>query len=109
MVRRGRRDVDLMADIDGLPANDALDSRGRHVFDYWVAKRGARKMPARADLEPGDIPGHLPDIGLVDVLPDEPYFRYRLLGTRQVAASHGVCGQHHADEERFAISLRPRQ
>jgi len=77
--------LDLIADIDGLPAEDALDARGRHLFDYWAAKRGTRKMPARADIEPGDIPGHLPDIGLVDVLREEPYFRYRLLGTRQVA------------------------
>ncbi len=75
-----------MADIEGLPGNDALDPRGWRLFEYWSAKRGTRRMPARADIEPAEIPGHLPDIGLVDVLREEPFFRYRLLGTRQVAA-----------------------
>lgn len=75
-----------MAEIDGLHAPDALDERGRRLFEYWAGKRGPRKMPARADIEPADIPGHLPDLGLVDVVPVEPFFRYRLLGTRQVAA-----------------------
>lgn len=74
-----------MAEIDGLPLAEALDARGRGLFDYWIAKRGDRRMPARADIEPGDIPGHLPDIGLVDVLSEAPHLRYRLLGTRQVA------------------------
>jgi hypothetical protein len=78
--------LDPIAEIDGLPAPDALDARGRRLFEYWAEKRGSRKMPARADIEPTDIPTHLPDIGLVDVLPEGPHFRYRLLGTRQVAA-----------------------
>lgn len=77
--------MDPTVEIDGLTVATALDPRGRELFDYWIAKRGSRRMPGRADIEPGDIPGHLPDIGLVDVLPEEPHFRYRLLGTRQVA------------------------
>lgn len=73
-------------EIADLPADTALDARGRRLFEYWREKRGPRKMPARADLEPADIPDLLPDIALVDVLEEQPYLRYRLVGTRQCAA-----------------------
>lgn len=75
--------TDEIADLSD-PA--ALDARGRRLFDYWREKRGSRKMPARADIEPTDIPELLSEIGLVDVLPHPPHLRYRLAGTRQVAA-----------------------
>ncbi|MCM0020945.1 MAG: PAS domain-containing protein [Tagaea sp.] len=78
--------ADATLEIAGLPGVTALDARGRRLFEYWREKRGARKMPCRADLEPGDIPDLLPDIALVDVFGDAPYLRYRLVGTRQVAA-----------------------
>jgi hypothetical protein len=58
------------------------------LYDYWVARRGSRPMPARADINPADIPRHLQNLMLVDVLPGEPVrFRYRLIGTRVVAAT----------------------
>jgi hypothetical protein len=76
----------MTLDIGDLPVDGALDARGRRLFEYWREKRGARKMPARADLEPADIPDLLPDIALVDVLEAPPFLRYRLVGTRQCAA-----------------------
>jgi hypothetical protein len=48
---------------------------------YWDAKRGARRMPTRADIDPIELRKHLGWIELVDVLPDRSDFRYRLLGT----------------------------
>jgi hypothetical protein len=78
--------IDIVVEIESLPAEAALDARGRRLFEYWREKRGARKMPCRADLAPGDIPDLLPDLALVDVLSEAPYLRYRLVGTRQVAA-----------------------
>jgi hypothetical protein len=78
--------VIAIEEIAGLPHAGALDARGAHLFDYWRGKRGARKMPARADLEPADFPDLLPDIALVDVMTEAPFLRYRLAGTRQVAA-----------------------
>jgi hypothetical protein len=78
--------VDAIEEIAGLPNETALDARGRRLFEYWREKRGARKMPARSDLAPADIPDLLPDVTLVDVLPAAPFLRYRLVGTRQVAA-----------------------
>lgn len=51
------------------------------LFEYWNMKRGKRKFPSRADIDPSDISQLLPNIYLVDVLDAEPYFRYRLSGT----------------------------
>jgi hypothetical protein len=49
---------------------------------YWDAKRGARAMPARADIDPADMKEHLGWIMLMDALPDFVDFRYRIIGTR---------------------------
>ncbi len=54
-------------------------------LEYWRAKCGDRAMPARADIDPLDIPRILPYVYLVDVLDDPPDFAYRLLGTDVVA------------------------
>lgn len=48
---------------------------------YWNRIRGTRRMPARADLNPMEIPGLLPYVMLVDVLHEPLDFRFRLLGT----------------------------
>ena len=62
------------------------DARLRALFGYWREKRGDRAMPARADLDPLEIPTLLPIVGLVDVLDDGARFRYRLVGTEMVDA-----------------------
>jgi hypothetical protein len=51
------------------------------LWNYWNSKRGIRRMPARADLNPADIPEILPYIYLLDVLHEPVRFRARLLGT----------------------------
>lgn len=51
------------------------------ALEYWTRIRGDRTMPARADLDPLDIPRMLPDVMLIDVLRDPLDFRYRLVGT----------------------------
>jgi hypothetical protein len=43
--------------IDG-PRHPALQT----LYNYWLAKRGARAMPARADISPADLKPLLPDI-----------------------------------------------
>jgi hypothetical protein len=55
------------------------------MYDYWLAKRGSRAMPARADLEPAEIKKLLPMMVLVDVTADARRFVYRLVGTQEVA------------------------
>jgi len=57
----------------------------RVLYDYWLGKCGARRMPARSDLDPTEIPRTvLPGVSLVDVVPDARRYVYRLVGTGDV-------------------------
>ncbi len=60
------------------------DARLRALFGYWREKRGPGARPARADLDPLEIPTLLPIVGLIDVLDGGARFRYRLMGTEIV-------------------------
>jgi hypothetical protein len=55
------------------------------LFDYWQARRGDRVLPSRADLNIRDLKAQLGWVSMLDVLPAENDFRYRLIGTRVVA------------------------
>jgi len=55
------------------------------IVDYWRAKAGTRRMPARADIDPSELKPYLPRISLIDVVPDARRFVYRLVGTEEVA------------------------
>ena len=55
-------------------------------MDYWQSKCSGDRLPARQDIDPGEIKDLLPHIILSDVLPsmrhDEPCdYRFRLMGT----------------------------
>lgn len=56
------------------------------LYTYWSQRRGNLRAPARADIDPIDIPQLLPHIALTEIVkpPDckEARFRYRLAGTR---------------------------
>jgi hypothetical protein len=62
--------------------------RLRRLLDYWHAKRGDRRLPARADLDPMDFAWLLGNISLADVVPAAQdgirRYRFRLIGTRAV-------------------------
>ncbi|NIA71203.1 PAS domain-containing protein [Pelagibius litoralis] len=51
-------------------------------LEYWNRKRGNRRMPARADIEPAEFLKILPHIFLLDVQAKPLDFRYRLIGTK---------------------------
>src|SRR5260370_36282844 len=75
---------------DALTASEAAvspitDRRLRQWNDYWRCKAAGRAMPRRADIDPTEIPNLLPDVMLVDVLPQGRY-RYRLIGTENALA-----------------------
>ncbi len=72
-----------MADPDFLAE---CHERVRAIYRYWDSKRKGRWMPSRADLDPLDIPRFLPDICLIDVVPDDRKYVYRLIGTNEVTA-----------------------
>jgi hypothetical protein len=57
------------------------EARLRALKRYWDDKRGSRAMPARADLDPVEIPELLPYILLIDTAETLEEFRYRLIGT----------------------------
>jgi len=57
------------------------------IYDYWNSLRAGRRMPARKDVDPMQLPRHLPDLMLIDVLNEPRRFRYRLIGSRIVEAS----------------------
>jgi hypothetical protein len=61
----------------------------RRLYEYWEQKRGQRRMPARSDLDPVDMKALLPDLILIDVVPDERRYVYRLVGTREVEMRGG--------------------
>lgn len=55
----------------------------QRLFDYWEAKRGGRRMPARSDIDPIEFAFILGNIILVDVVGGPtPQFRIRLHGSR---------------------------
>jgi hypothetical protein len=64
---------------------DACHKSVQAMYDYWLAKRGSRTIPARADLDPAEIKKLLPMMVLVDVTADARRFVYRLVGTQEVA------------------------
>ncbi|HWA45301.1 MAG TPA: PAS domain-containing protein [Hypericibacter adhaerens] len=59
----------------------------RTLLDYWQAKRGARPMPSRADIDPAELVPLLSNLMLVDVVEGGARFRFRLVGTRVARAS----------------------
>jgi hypothetical protein len=69
-------------------AADIQDHRLRRFYDYWLEKRGERRMPARRDIDPLDFPYVLGHLMLIDVLRDPQRFRVRLHGTNVVARMH---------------------
>jgi hypothetical protein len=57
------------------------DARLRRLHDYWTAKRGARRMPSRDDIDPVDFAYILGQVTLVDVHENPRRYRWRLVGT----------------------------
>ena len=59
------------------------------VLNYWYARRGTRRMPTPADIDPVAIARHMPHLMMLQV-DHEPFnLTYRLIGEK-VAHSHGA-------------------
>jgi hypothetical protein len=52
------------------------------LYRYWLGKRGIHPIPARRDIDPGDIPALLPHIMIIDKVDGQ--LRWRLVGTGAV-------------------------
>lgn len=82
------RSAPIAGDFAAGEPSPIADPRLRQAYDYWRRKVAGRAMPRRADIDPTEIPKLLPDVMLVDVLPEGRY-RYRLIGTENTQA-HGM-------------------
>ena len=74
-----------MKSLDLSPAPGGLagftEPRLRRLYDYWLQRKGARRFPARGDIDPLDFSYLLGNILLVDVLRNPLRFRMRVHGT----------------------------
>ena len=53
----------------------------RRFHDYWAEKRGSRRFPSRADIDPIEFSFALGHVSLIDVLYEPLRFRYRLVAS----------------------------
>lgn len=60
--------------------------RFQDLVAYWERKRGARALPLRRDIDPLELRAHLGSLVIIECLPGLADFRYRLIGTKVVAA-----------------------
>jgi hypothetical protein len=63
------------------PADTVKDPLLRKTFDLWLALKGDRAMPSRAQITPRQLKHDLRCIHMYDVLPGRQDFRARLVGT----------------------------
>ena len=59
------------------------------IYRYWRSKCEGDRLPKRSAIDPVDIPRLLPHITIVEVVPDERRYVYRLVGTKEVE----ICGR----------------
>jgi hypothetical protein len=53
----------------------------REIYAYWRSKRDGRAMPARRQIDPGEMPRLLPHLLISEAIEAGRRFRYRLSGT----------------------------
>ncbi len=80
----------------------SFDGRLIRLLRYWTAKRGDRRAPRRADLDPLlEIPELVPMLTLIDVVREPLRFRFRLVGTAVVHALGRDATGRFADESLY--------
>jgi hypothetical protein len=63
----------------------SASERIRVMYAYWRAKCRGNSPPRRADIDPTELPPNfLPHITIVEAVPDERRYVYRLVGTLEV-------------------------
>lgn len=72
-------------EIPALP-EEIQDTRLQRLAAYWDSRRTGRAMPARADIDPLDMPYILGNLALVEIERGGPQlgFRFRLFGVNLV-------------------------
>jgi hypothetical protein len=103
----GRGDLPPRFDRMTIPIPDPIPADLAPVFRYWDKKRAGRRMPRRADIDPTELIAFLPALMIIDVVPDDRRYVYRLVGTREVDA-RGRDPTGHPVGEAFIGSSRER-
>ncbi|HUK60694.1 MAG TPA: PAS domain-containing protein [Stellaceae bacterium] len=68
-AERGAHDLDVP--VDPIVAR---------IHAYWDGKRGQRRMPSRADIDPAELGRLVPHVMIYDVEEPEKLYRIRLVG-----------------------------
>jgi len=55
------------------------------AHQYWLAKRGGRRMPRRRDIDPSEVVPLLPNLQITELVDGGARVRYRLIGTAIVS------------------------
>lgn len=66
------------AQLDGLTGDTVL----KRLYAYWCERRGAKRYPSRADIDPVDFGFALGLVSLIEVQGPPLRFRYRLVSTK---------------------------
>src|SRR5262245_61332976 len=56
----------------------------KQLYGYWRSKWRGESLPRRRDIDPVEIPRFLSQLTIVEVVPDERRYVYRLVGTKEV-------------------------
>jgi hypothetical protein len=80
------------------PSLELDDSRLQRLFAYWLAKRGDRRFPAKAEIDPVEFSYILGYVTLVDVERSPRRYRFRLDGSILVALSGADYTGRYLDE-----------
>lgn len=76
------------------------------LYAYWDGKRAGRFAPARADVDPADIPNLLPIMAITEVRHEPRNYVFRLYGTRLRAMTGRDLTGHWIDEIAHADALK---
>lgn len=75
----------MVADVRSIEFPGTCHAATLAIHAYWLEKCGERRMPRRSDIDPVTMPRQaLPGICIVEVVPDERRYVYRLVGTGEV-------------------------
>jgi hypothetical protein len=56
----------------------------QQVYSYWRSKFEGDRLPKRGAIDPAEIKRFLPQLTIVEVVPDQRRYVYRLVGTMEV-------------------------
>ena len=80
MAETGRRPVEMQDQRVGFDPAIVTNERVQEFYRHWLALKGARAFPAKADFDPSAIPRLLPGTLLLKVVDDPLDFEYRIIG-----------------------------